>query len=270
MILICAFLLAQNRKLTASVAVSSAPLPGFWQSFFTGGKPTSIIVPSPVYFSWRDQQLFVRDMKVSDFSGWPTSPMLQELAKRWGPPRLELGFVFARDVFAAVRLLQYLEGHGKQVQLRGSPNLPVDYFADQNTVFVGGPRTTGRLQASLAKTNFYVPEQNPTVIWNRNPKPGEPVEYQELVGPDQLRTLPGIVTLLPRTPEGTRSMVLVGRFSTALVSLFLSAEGLRLFDQRWNEGGRPDAWEMVVQAEVHGDTVLKVWPAAFRSINTTE
>jgi hypothetical protein len=44
-----------------------------------------------------------------------------------------------------------------------------------------------------------------------------------------------------------------------------SAEGLKLLEQQWDLADRPAAWEMVVQAEMHGDTVLSVRPVGFRS-----
>jgi hypothetical protein len=77
------------------------------------------------------------------------------------------------------------------------------------------------------------------------------------------------VTLLPKTGEGTRTLLLIGRFSTALVSLLLSSEGLEFVDQNWKQGGRPEAWEMVIQAEMQGDTILKVQPVGFHRIDVS-
>ena len=183
-----------------------------------------------------------------------------------GPPLLDQRFVMAVDVLAAERIQQYLQNHGRRVQLIGSTNLSVDYFSDQNIIFVGGPRTMDRFEEALAKSNFQMTPSNPTLIINKHPAAGEPSEYRELIKSNQSRSTPGIVTLLPRTREGTRTLLLIGRFSTALVSLLLSSEGLEFVDQNWKQGGRPEAWEMVIQAEMQGDTILKVQPAAFHRI----
>jgi len=173
----------------------------------------------------------------------------------------------ARDVFAAGRLLQYLQDHGRRAQLIGSPNLSVDYFTNENIVFIGGPRTTDRFAEVLAKSNFQMATSNPTLIKNLHPAVGEESEYLEFVKSNERRTVPGIVTLLPTTAEGTHTLLLVGRFSTALASFLLLPEGLRLVEDRWQQGGHPDAWEMVVQAEIQGETALKVWPVGFRALN---
>jgi hypothetical protein len=45
--------------------------------------------------------------------------------------------------------------------------------------------------------------------------------------------------------------------------------GLKLLDEQWVKGGSPDSWEMVIEAEVYRDTVLKVWPVSFRAIPGT-
>lgn len=263
--IVSVLLLFQNRGLATSNS-RARPLPPFWRSF-VGTKPTSIVVPAPVHFFWPDQHVFVRDLAVSDFSGWSSSPTLREFAKKWGPPLLDQRFVMARDVFAAGRLLQYLQDHGRRAQLIGSPNLSVDYFTNENIVFIGGPRTTDRFAEVLAKSNFQMATSNPTLIKNLHPAVGEESEYLEFVKSNERRTVPGIVTLLPTTAEGTHTLLLVGRFSTALASFLLLPEGLRLVEDRWQQGGHPDAWEMVVQAEIQGETALKVWPVGFRALN---
>jgi hypothetical protein len=262
---ICAALLVQNRGLKASNSREQST-PRFWQSFI-GAKPTSIVVPAPVHFFWPNQRVFIRDLDVSDFSDWSSSATLREFAKRWGPPQLDQRFVIARDVFAAGRLLQFLQDRGKQAQLIGSTNLSVDSSTKENIVFVGGPRTTDRFAEVLAKSNFQMAASNPTLIKNRHPKTGEPSEYQESVKSSERRTIPGIITLLPTRVGGPHTLVLVGRFSTALTSFLLSPDGLKLVDESWAKNGNPEAWEMVVQADVQGETPLKVWPVGFRRID---
>ena len=71
------------------------------------------------------------------------------------------------------------QGHGKRAELAVSTNLPVDHAPDRNVVFVGGPRTTGRLQESLERGNYYIAASNPTLIRSRSPKAGEPAEYRD-------------------------------------------------------------------------------------------
>jgi hypothetical protein len=45
-------LLLENRALRASAPKAVPQLPRFWKSFLGGGRRTSIVLPSPVYFRW--------------------------------------------------------------------------------------------------------------------------------------------------------------------------------------------------------------------------
>ena len=72
--------------------------------------------------------------------------------------------------------------------------------------------------------------------------------------------------MLPVRPERTRTLLLMGRNLTSMTSMLLNLEGLKLIDEYWTKGGSPEAWEMVIQAEVYRDTVLKTVPVAFRPI----
>jgi hypothetical protein len=263
--LLCFFLLEQNRNLKMS-ARSAPALPRFWQVFLAGGKPTNIVLPTPVYFAWQEDRLMVRDREISVYADWSKSPLLLELAKRWGPPTLDQRYVVAVHMFPAVSLLQYLERHGRQAQVVLSPRLAIDSYRDQNTIVVGGPRNTDRFQAFLDKRNFKIVSTNPTRIRNMNPRLGEPVEYGQSAQSNLRVTFPGIIATLPRSQEGTGTLLLIGNNPAALASMLLSAEGLKLLEDQWSLSGRPDAWEMVVQAEMHGETVLNVHPVGFRAV----
>jgi hypothetical protein len=39
--------------------------------------------------------------------------------------------------------------------------------------------------------------------------------------------------------------------------------------RKWTRSASPDAWEMVIQAEIYRDTILKTTPVAFRAIPAT-
>jgi hypothetical protein len=263
---LCVSLFVQNRSLRASAPLSTSPLPRFWQSFLNGDRPTAVVVPTPIHLSWPNQKLFVRERTLTDYSDWSKSPILLELAKRWGPPELTQGYVVVNHVLPAVKLVQYLERHGRSTHLLASPRLGIDSNRDWNTILMGGPRNTRRFQAFLSKQNFEIVAASPTLIRNLNPKSDEPEEYRESAASDEHITFPGIIGLLPRSPEGTGSLVLIARHPDALVSMLLSAEGLKLLDHQWKQHGQPAAWEMVVQAEMNGETVLNVRPVGFRSV----
>jgi hypothetical protein len=109
----------------------------------------------------------------------------------------------------------------------------------------------------------------PDIVRSRKPNPGEPSEYREVLYSIDRRLAPAIVILLPARPEHTRMLLLLGRNLTSITSLLLTLEGLKLVDEIWAKAGSPDAWEMVMQAEIFRDTVLKVFPVAARPIPPT-
>jgi hypothetical protein len=264
----CIALALEVRSLRASMPAQSAP-PRFWQSFLMAGKSTTIVVPSPLYFFWPSHQLYVRDLQISDFAHWPASPTVKELVAKWGPPELAQSYVGAMEMTAGIRLLQYLEKDGQQVRLTESRRFPAESFAVQNTIFLGMPRTAGYLNQMLDKTNFYIAQVSPDIIRNRKPAPREPAEFVEVPYSADRRLAPAIITLLPARPERTRMLMLLGRNLTSLTSLLVSLEGLKQVDEQWRKCGSPDAWEMVIQAEIYRDTVLKTNPVACRAIPAT-
>ena len=83
------------------------------------------------------------------------------------------------------------------------------------------------------------------------------------------RLAPAIIMLLPARPEHTRMLLLLGRNLTSITSVLVSLEGLKLVDEMWSRSGSPDAWEMVIQAEIYRDTVLKTAPVSCRAIPAT-
>src|SRR5439155_5486824 len=99
-VIVCAVLLIQNRSLKASLPPPAPPMPRFWESFLMPGKPTVIVVPSPLYFYWPSRQMYIRDLQISDFANWPNSPFLKQTAERWGPPELSQIYVGAMEMTA--------------------------------------------------------------------------------------------------------------------------------------------------------------------------
>jgi hypothetical protein len=155
------------------------------------------------------------------------------------------------------------------VHLIESRRFPAESFAAQNTIFLGMPRTAGYLDQVLAKMNFYIASVTPDVIRSRNPRPGEAAEYREVSYSPDRRTAPAIIILLPTRPEHTRMLLLLGRHLTSLASMLVTLEGLKLVDEQWAKAGSPDAWEMVIQAEVYRDTILKLSALSCRPIPAT-
>jgi hypothetical protein len=189
------------------------------------------------------------------------------MAAKWGPPKLSQNYVGVPEMNAGIRLLQFLHGRVGQLEVLESRKFATDLIAARNTIFIGMPRTAVYLDQISRKLNFYVERVEPDVITSRTPLPGEQKQFAEVdYSADRVR-FPGIIALLPSHPEHTRSLLLLGRSPISMATMLTSAEGLRLLDQQWRKAGSPDAWEMVIEADVYrGDTVAKVLPVSFRAI----
>jgi hypothetical protein len=249
-----------------SGAARPASLPGVWQSFLANGKPLEIVLPSPTYFYWSRPNISVRDFSVTEYPKWRDSPVLREFGERWGPPAVYPVYVGAPEMTLGLKLLQYLETRGRTVNMVESRKLAADATSSFNTVFIGMPRTASYLDPILAKANFYIASVEPDVIENRKPAPGESKEFREVIYGSNRELTPAIIMLLPKRPESTRSLLLLARRLDGLTSILLSPSGLRQINNALAQHGSPDAWEMVIEAEVQDTTVLRVWPAAVRAI----
>jgi hypothetical protein len=255
----------ENRSLrTASIP----PLSRLWQAFGESGKPSLVVVPSPLYFYWPKQQTYVRDLSVFTFNNWTSSKLLNELGERWGPPELAQTYVGAMEMSTGVRLLQYLDKRQAGAQLIESRKFSEDSFANQNIVFLGMPRTTaGYLDRLLEKTTFYMAQADPDIIRSRKPLPGgAPEEFREKMYSPDRRVYPAVIVFLPKRPEGTRCLLILGRYLTGAASMLLSVDGMKLIENQWEQAGSPEAWEMVVESEIYRDTLLNTRPRAFRLI----
>jgi len=265
--ILCLLLFMRLRALEASPSLTAAPLPRFWHSFLSRSKPVEIVIPSPVYFFWRDRGLNVRDLSVSEFPKWPSSPLLSELAAKWGPPQLSQNYVGVPEMNAGIRLIQFLHGRTEQLEVIESRKFAADSVAARNTIFLGMPRTAAYLDSISQKLDFYIERVEPDLIRNRRPRPGEPAEFRQIdYSADRIR-YPGIIALLPARPEGTRSLLLLGRSPLSMATMLTSTDGLRLTDEEWKKNGSPDAWAMVVECDIYrGDTVAGMAPVSFHAI----
>ncbi len=270
LLLLSLALVFQNRSPKASLPAPQ-PQPRFWRSFLAGGKGVTVVLPNPLFFRWSSNpNILVRDVDVSEFQDWTSSQFLRQLSEKWGAPTLNQIYVPVLSIKSAVKLVEYMEALGQHPDLTDSPSLPIDSVGARNTIFLGIPRfyaTSHRVGQILEKMNFSVTGYEPTVIKNKNPRPGEAAEYREVDYSNEHRVYPELMILLPPAANRARTLLLLGSQAMAFTSMLVSPEGLKAVDQYWTKGGSPDAWEMLIQAEVNGDTILRVTPIAIHAIS---
>lgn len=100
-------------------------LPLFWKTFLDNGKPTRIVLPTPIFFSWGppDNQhvLMARDVSVNSFSKLDQSVEIAALEKKLGKPRPWRNYTVASDTFASLRLARFFDSYGVHSSIQGAP-----------------------------------------------------------------------------------------------------------------------------------------------------
>lgn len=241
------------------------PLPAFWTSFLKGGKPTSVYVPTPVFVSWADSPVRMRDVRINDPQKMLESSEIAALAKRLGPPRINQNYAVGRDTFAAVKLVQFLATRGVHVQLAGTGSMPSEAPPDRNVVLPGTSWSSSGVRTATLGANFQISAEDSDVIVNLSPKAGEQAKYRtRRVGPG--RSVQYGTILHRTTSPVTRQLALAGVDTDVLVEFLTAEDNLDELAQAWQQAGRPSDYEALVEAETDGETALRTHLVAFRPL----
>ena len=261
----CVFLIAENRRLAQS-APAASPLPRFWGELFRNGKPTSVVLPTPVFFDWTDSPLKVRDTRINDFERAAGSDMLRPLIEKFGPPRLMQNYTVVSDTFAAVKLAQYLQARGVTVSFSGTSDFSFDQFGDRNVILIGLASSSFHIRRLMDRMNFHSKAEAASTVFNRAPAAGEAAEYKMVQQSGSRRSVPGIVAMLPGSSANTRVLMVASWASSAVVSFLTSDPSLDLLDDAWNRAGSPLFFEALVQSDIEGNAVLKAGITGIREV----
>ena len=89
-----------------------------WKQFFGNGRRTQIILPTPIFFSFKrsdqnpDATVMFRDTEVNEFSQGPVSSAYRVIEGQLGKPNLSESYTVTSDTFASVELVRYLDRAG--------------------------------------------------------------------------------------------------------------------------------------------------------------
>ena len=89
----------QQRRASRQEASRQVAVPPFWQNLLKPGEAVRIVMPTPVFFTWKDKQntLTVRDPAVNSYRDLGTSAALTDIADRLGQPILAQDYMVASD-----------------------------------------------------------------------------------------------------------------------------------------------------------------------------
>ena len=251
------------RRVPAQASIPE--LPGFWKRVLVNGKPSRLVIQSPVFLMWPGRDLRIRDIRVNDWSQVAGSPSLKPLIDQYGSPAVSQSYSVAASSLAAATLAQYLAVRGNPVGIASEGQLGLDAFTHENLIFFGFPHTSAWLFRLLESCNFQM-EENGTGLINRQPAAGEPSMFRESTLSPTRRVRPHVVSLLPGKERGANILLLGGQDPTTTPWL-TSPSGIEAMDRAWERAGKPAWFESVIMAETEGDTLVRGTVSAFRAVS---
>lgn len=242
----------------------------FWSNFIGGTQKSQIVLPIPVFYRFPGHPTIrMRDIDMNDFQEWSSSQVMKEMVQRLGAPAPEQFYTVTSDTFAAVHLVRYLDsvGLGSNLVFSNSANMEMDDLEHSNEIAFGTHATLNQFQPYLDHMNFSMME-NEAGVQNRNPLNGEPAVFRAAsVGGEHGEHIirPGIIAVLPGKNANTRLLILQARHTDALVSMLTSTTGTEMLAKMRKDKGNPTFYEAVVDIEMNGDHMIRVWPIAMRA-----
>lgn len=251
--------------------VPEAPKPNaFWSSFLAGTAPIRIILPTPVFFGFKDHPTFrLRSTSVNEFNDIAKDPEFSKLTRDMGEGSLEQSYTVTWDTLAAIDMARYLDGVGAKdrISFNVTRDLSPLFLENSNVIAVGTHQTLHPLNDYLQSMNFSLAPNELRVI-NAKPRPGEQVTYEIIHKSRDREVRPSILAVLPGRAPGLKVMLLQSRDTGALVSLISSAAGSNSIEQMWKKEGSPRYFEMVTYTELESNHPLRTWPVAIHTFNS--
>jgi len=240
----------------------------FWKSFLVGAAPIRIILPTPIFFGFKNHPtLRLRSTSVNEFNDVPKDPEFAMLTKDLGVRTFEQTYTVTWDTLAAIDMARYLDSVGAKdrVSFNVTRDLSPLFLENSNVIAVGTHQTLQPLADYLQAMNFSLAPAELRVM-NAKPRPGEQATYEIIKKNKDREVRPSILAVLPGRAPGLKVMLLQSRDTGALVSLISSAAGSNSIEEMWKKEGSPQYFEMVTYTEVQGNTTpLRTWPVAIHT-----
>jgi hypothetical protein len=240
-----------------------------WGSFFANGRPTRIVLPSPVFLSFPHSgaagAIMFRDTNLNDFRSTGASPTVTAVQRIFGEAALADNYTVTSDTFAAVQLARYLERCGLETELHSSSDAPLAALDNENMIAIGTRGTLNDLKPYLDQTTFRLLPRDFDVE-NQNPRAGEPKQIRTEQESATRKIWPGTMAILPGRTGRTHLMILTARHTSSLVAFLTSAAGQDQLEHLWKAQGAPEYFEAVINAEMNGATLVRCWPVILHRI----
>lgn len=239
----------------------------FWQHFLSGDAPVKIVLPTPIFFNFRDHPtLKFRSTAVNEFGDLANDPKLKAFVDTLGPHGLEQSYTVTWDTLAAIEIARYLDrtGQGKRVSFEVTRDSSMMSLEQANVIVLGTNATLQRVREYTEAMNFTLARGEERVL-NLEPAPGEPKEFVTQMQAKDRRIEPSIIAVLPGRGVGLKVLMLEARDTSGMASLLSSNAGGHAVEAMWKAHGSPAFFEMVVMTEREGYTPLRSWPVAMHA-----
>lgn len=250
--------------------VPKRDLPPFWKAFMDNGKPTRIVLPTPLFFVWgppsKKYSVFVRDLSVNDFAQSDKSSEISALERKLGKPQPWRSYTVASDTFASLRLARFFDSYGVQISISSATESPQEIIDHENVIVFGTPSSMTNFQPELDRLTFQLgPYPNERYVVDKRLPRGSSAEFPA-VQESASRTLePGIIALLPGGSPGSRILIVQGLQTMALISYLISEGGIQEITRARAEHGNHLYFEAVVLSEVNAGNPIQSRLVAFRT-----
>lgn len=246
----------------------------FWSNFLDGDAPVKIILPTPVFFSFRDHPwLKMRSTQVNTFGEIGNDPEFKAMIDKLGPMGLEQSYTVTWDTMAGIQISRYLDriGQSRRVSFEVTRDASLLSLEQSNVIFLGTDNTLRPMREYTDSMNFVMTPGEERVL-NTHPEAGEEPfykrTYQNTPGPGGTsvrHTEPSIVALLPGRAPGLKVLMLESRDTSGMVSLLSSRAGSNSVEEMWRKHGSPRFFEMITMTEMEGNTAVRSWPVTLHA-----
>jgi hypothetical protein len=259
-LLLCAVLLTvrpYQRNLEGRESRHEAP--SFWKAFLDNGKNTRIVLPAPLFFSWRSpsgHSLMLRDINVNDPGKWVESADLTSITgQQNAAPRTWQNYTVASDTFASIRLARFLDDYGIRTSFSSAASLPNEIVDHENVITFGTKSSLVPYQSDLDRLTFRMASGEAKVT-DLLSSPESPKEFLRVHESGSRDVVPGIIAVIPRAGSDCRLMLVQGTDTMAIIAYLTSDEGMReIIDA--TRGMKSPYFEAVILSEVNRGTPLQ-------------
>lgn len=249
-------------------------LPLFWRGFLDNGKPTRIVLPTPIFFTWgppeNQRVLMARDVSVNDFNKLQPSSEIAVLEKKLGKPRPWRNYTVASDTFASLRLARFFDSYGVRSSISSADESPRGIIDHENIIVFGTPSSMADFQPDIERLSFQLaPYPFERYVLDKHLPPGSPGEFPAVQESASRTVAPGIIALLPRGSEGGRILIVQGLQTMALISYLISEEGMSEISRAQAQHGNYPYFEAVILSEVNAGNPIQSRMVAYRPFKGT-